>query len=498
MQATSYLNRLGLDHTADERAIKRAYARELKQIDMEADADGFQTLRHAYEIALQWVKHKPAPVSFAPAVTVPVLPVAVPEAAIHTRAAAPMASAPARDADTGENPVQQAQTVFDAFVAICSDMAAQGNARDLLLWRKHLQQCASDNRLLNLSARAHFEFFIARLLANGWRPGHEGLFVAARQLFGWENDRRRLMEFGQLGAWLNQAIEECEIFMQQPSGDVSGQADALARVREDAAPSRRELMNHVPHLRKLVARFPAWTAVIASSERIEQWMEMEQEIPAWRRRLRLGLVRPEAGAATETGSGGWWKFVVAMIAVRAFMALFGSSSSSTAHQPPPLNPPRIEQPSEPATTRAMDAEAAYKRAAGSLYMPPGTRQLDPQASRDQSDPALLPTPKRRALNDAEMKAISDRVQFHGPHTRPGSYQVEFIVELDEHGAIARLTTKTPSGLPLLDKHVEDAIRASAPFSTDIRRQFGLFYTWSRAPAREQTSASTAGKSAAAE
>ncbi|PHV06704.1 hypothetical protein CSQ96_15255 [Janthinobacterium sp. BJB412] len=482
MSASQYLNRLGLDKAADERAIKRAYARELKQIDQEADAAGFQALRQAYEMALQWVKHKPAGVSFAPAVTVPVLPVAILKSTIHTRPAAPVAAAPARNTDTGESPQRLGQAVFDAFLDVCGEMVAQGNGRDSLLWRKHLQSCANDERLLNITARAHFEFLVARLLADGWRAGHEGLFVAARQVFAWEKDRRRLMEFGQLGIWLSQAIDECEMFTYQKSGDCSGQTDAVTRVRQDTAPSKNELITHVPHLRNMVARFPAWTAVIASRERILQWMEMEQAIPKWRRRMRITST---TSSTEKSGRFSWWKFALIFMVIRALASVFGSSS--TSNQPPPWNPPRLNQSFEQATEREKEDEAIYKRAAGKFYMPPGTRKLDPLTQQAQSVPAALaPTrPKGRAPNDAEMKAISKRVQFQWPHTATGTYKVEFNVELDERGAIANLTKKTASGLPVLDKSVEDAIRASAPFGAQISRRFGLFYTSRHEPAKEK-------------
>lgn len=481
MFATPFLDRLSLDHAADERAIKRAYARELKQIDLETDAAGFQVLRDAYEMALQWARDMQADDSVA--TDAPVPPAAAREQEMRARPAVPVA--PARDADTGPSPAQLAQAVFEDFLAVCAEMAGQGDAGDSLLWRKHLQRCANDDRLLNIAARAHFEFFIASLLTDGWQVGHESLFVAARQVFGWDKDRRRLLEFGQRGAWLNQAIDECEMFTHQQSADCSGQTDAVTRIRQQDAPSKSELMTHAPHLRNMAACFPAWTAIIAARERLEQWIDMEQAIPAWRRRLRF--TRPASSTATSGGYS-WWKGMLIIIAIRALFAIFGPSSTPKA--PPPWTAPRISQPSGNSTAQEKLAEELYQRAAGNLYMPPGTRKLDlmSQSLQQASPPPPPAPPKGRFLNDAEMKAISKRVQFEWAHTADRAYKVEFTVELDEHGAIAKLTKKTASGLPVLDRYVEEAIRASAPFGPQIRRRFGLFYSWRRGPAKAGGSA----------
>ncbi len=478
MLAPTYLNRLGLDLAADERAVKRAYARELKKIDLETDAAGFQVLRDAYEMALHWVRHNAAGVDVAPAAVEPVLGAGPESARASPAELAP--SAPARDADTGDSPAQLAQAVFDKFLDVAAQTSARGEASDSLQWRKSLLRCVSDERLLSISAGAYFEFFVARLLAEGWRSGHEELFIAARQVFGWDKDRRRLVSFGHVGEWLDLAIDECGMFTQQHSADCSGQSDAIARVREDAAPSKSELLRHVPHLRNMVDRFPAWTQVIGRREHIEQWLALERELPEWRRRLRFAR-KP---ASSEPGSGlRWWQVLGFIFAIRA---LYGSFIAPSAPPEPPWNPPRLAQESAQPSLAEQQAEAIYQRAAGKLYMPPGTRQLALPAEAMQPAPTPQAPARRkgRMLNDAEMRAISKRVQFKAPAGPPRSYKVEFEMELDDNGAILRLTKKAASGLPELDEKTEDAIRESAPFGAQISRRLVFWFAW-RPPAPQK-------------
>ena len=63
------LERLGLRDDAALVDIRRAYARELKLIDQERDAAGFQLLRQAYEEAVEWTKWRdhPLPAEAKPA-----------------------------------------------------------------------------------------------------------------------------------------------------------------------------------------------------------------------------------------------------------------------------------------------------------------------------------------------------------------------------------------------------------------------------------------------
>ncbi|WP_426321613.1 hypothetical protein [Pseudoduganella sp. R-43] len=131
-----FLDRLSLDASANSRTIRRAYARELKLIDQEAEPAAFQALREAYEAALRWAE--------SGATELP-------------------------EPDQHEMPHEGA-------LAQLNDLKSLEQARQIL----------QSLRPLNLEDSEVFEASVARLLESGWRPGHEYLFPAACEIFYWD------------------------------------------------------------------------------------------------------------------------------------------------------------------------------------------------------------------------------------------------------------------------------------------------------------------------
>lgn len=251
MRATTAFTRLGLPPDADERAIRKAYALALKQIDQDADPAAFQSLREAYDSALAGARNQPSPAQ---------------------------ADAPPAPAD--------AAGIFGEFLARCAAIDA---ARRALAapWREQLEISLANPRLHDLAAREQFEQQIADLLASGWRPGHEALFVAAIETFGWEADLHRVRQLGRTGMLLDAAIKERASFTEQAGVRRYAQGRLIARLRDATPPTTRELLRHKALVKRLPASYPHWLPLITSTANIAQWRQLAARLPAWKHSLKL-------------------------------------------------------------------------------------------------------------------------------------------------------------------------------------------------------------------
>ena len=285
----------------DERALRRAYARRLKQIDVEAEPERFQALREALDQGIRWVAWReqqrlaqasaPAP---APAPEAEPLPeLASRPAPTLARPAEPaVADAPApRDAprvvpDAGPRTVTlaapSAEELAQAVLARLRRRVDDGLA-DAESTRSLLLRFLGDPDLASIDARASFELGIARLLADHWRPGHEHLLDPAVEVFGWNSDHARLKHFGQLGAMLTAAIRErATVQAFSPVQRIALDA-LLARIRGGAAPDPERLGEEVPRLQYLVEHAPNWLRIVSPvapvNERFKMWSERPEPEP---------------------------------------------------------------------------------------------------------------------------------------------------------------------------------------------------------------------------
>ena len=269
-----FLERLGLRQDADERAIRRAYARELKQIDQEDDAAGFQNLRTAYETALQWLewnKNRASEADSAEAHLPPTDKISIQEPfsdTSHTNVETP----PIADSQGSPEFVDAAQE-FELFItdfrqSIQNAPAVSTNAKPC---RDALQQHLKSDRLININARAIFESEIAQLLAEGWKPGHEILLVAASEVFEWNESRSSLLSLGHAGQILEAVLHERALFDSQTTVLRNRQSYLVRRLRDSTEPTQKELVSYYELLEYMVDHFPRWLSVITDISQLSLW-----------------------------------------------------------------------------------------------------------------------------------------------------------------------------------------------------------------------------------
>lgn len=316
-----FLQRLDVGEDADDRAIRRAYARELKLIDQQTDPAGFQLLREAYDCALDWQRHRAAqaPGTQADEAPAPATENAAPPSDGGQPAGAFPASEPAAAADERREPEPRAQedqhaaatAVFEEFLrrgaALIDARAISSDAP----WRHALSVCLDDARLINIVARDLFEQHVADLLAHGWRPGHDVLLEAAVKVFGWHSDRRRVRALGYAGFVLDSAIDERAMF--DALEDRDQQRQLIERLRDPRAPGARELLADTASMGMLFSRFPTWMPLITSAENLQRWQVAERALPGWKRLLhRAG---PRSGGARRWTVNWKWLIFVAVLSL---------------------------------------------------------------------------------------------------------------------------------------------------------------------------------------
>lgn len=287
-QQPYFVQRLGIEADADERTIKRAYARELKLIDQEANPAGFQELREAYDHALFWHRNG---LTLERKTQAPEQPAPCEEDPVQQRYGAPvwLDMGPREDGanDVTEDTLPEEELLAREVIADFEQRCvATPDMHVSESWKRELQVSLADARLIHIGARDMFEQHIANLLASGWKAEHHLLLFAATDVFHWASDRRRLHALGAAGYTLDCAIDQRAMYDLQPEEVCDLQREVIVRLRDAKAPSMGELLGLMPVLAMVEARFPTWLALISDTGNVARWHELDERVPKWRRRLK--------------------------------------------------------------------------------------------------------------------------------------------------------------------------------------------------------------------
>jgi protein TonB len=383
---TPFLDALGLNEQADERAVRRAYAQRLKLIDQAADPQAFQSLREDYEKALRWVAWQARQRAESQDTPIVAEQRTLQAPTVEPAPPPPTPTAPEnRPAeDSLPEPHRAGNEVFGRFVARAE---AGDGFPDEAAARDALADALTDDRLVNLEARTFFEWRVASLLMNGWRPGHEFLFGPACESFHWEQDRRHLTLFGPLGAAVDAAIAEKLIFFRQSPMHFDVQRKLIRRLRQPGLPSERMLVEKAPILRMLVQRYPRWLHIITSRDNVQQWLEAYEALPA-ATRARREESEASASAPSPAGTGDGLgskpaskRSPFGMIGLIGFIMFVLSSLSHLSSQGGGRSGTAIEQTTTPAIESFPSKEMLDRRAEQLRLLPERQQQIESEMKK---------------------------------------------------------------------------------------------------------------------
>ena len=352
MATPPFLEHLGLtEAVSDEREIKRAYARLVKQIDQEADPAGFQKLREAYETSLGWFgwrQHHQAmqeeeeasePVAMTESCEAATQPESTPT---HDAVAEPggVAEVPREHAVDDSPPATAAEPdpVPETQLPLPQDHAAA-------LFEQHLSQpciseqdaatrltlCLDDDRLIDLETRAIFEYRVAHALAEGYTDGKHFLWKAAQAAFGWDDDHTRLRHFHQAGHVLENALGEQDVFEHQDESRRQEQARIMDRLRDARRPHDSEFSRLMPVLEWMLGSFPNLMWVTTKAENVQAWREHHETLPQSLRAMREpvptsdpAMLRPSKNEESGSSGKAWMFFVACIIGLTNFFKMVGN------------------------------------------------------------------------------------------------------------------------------------------------------------------------------
>jgi TPR repeat protein len=263
---------------ADERAVKRVYARQLKLIDQETDLAGFQALRDAFEVAMVWLQYRQQ--ANTQDTSLEIDPQGPANGSVDSSQ-----NSQTVDASVLVTSMETANleaVAQDIIVAMINDM--RSHYYDPLYAGKCFMWTMDDARLVHMETSQCFEGMLVRYLLQGWQPGNGELFDVAVEYYGWKKDSRRLHNWGEGGYILSRAIAEQAEFNTQDEGFRGAHWALLLKARYEYEPEHYYLLVHFPMMLRLLETYPTWVFMVTSRGNIEAWHQryasLQQEMQA--------------------------------------------------------------------------------------------------------------------------------------------------------------------------------------------------------------------------
>ena len=484
------LARLGLDGSADERAVRRAYAQQLKNIDQEADPAAFQALHETFEAAKEWLRTqaRQAPAAQPPAGELKQILyadlelLAPPVSALDqadSQQAPELPPTPGRPvfqpADPVTPPVRQpanrpgsdyveanqdrvGAAVFADFADEFARQAARGDLCNEASVKRALERSLHDARLINLLARTGFEARVAQLLANGWLPGHHVLFEVASQIFQWMDDSRRLDALGEVGPFLNKALVEYAIFLKTPPAALKNRRRLIERLRDPVPPEAQEVATNLKTIETMFARYPTWLRLVTNVSNIGIWRAREAE-------HAKEVVVNQGHSKADEAKFNRTKAIVSLGILALIVFISHESSKPRPYQTFPAYVQSDQTPPKPTAPSMVSLSPPLN-----LVSPPATQQA--------------PTTTRVHYSEAQFKEATDKIKsnlvFHAPNLPVRDDQVKYSIEVGADGRVIRLDKTASSALPDFDDAVRKAIYHAQPFpALDKEGTSAVFTIWAK-------------------
>ncbi|MEZ2296214.1 TonB family protein [Variovorax sp. RCC_210] len=455
-----FLLALGLRPDADERAVRRAYASELKKIDQETEAAAFQRLRETYEAALAWARHRPpADASGAAPAPAPALQELPQPQEVQERPAEQDApSEPAAQVDRADaatqppteapRPVSPHENAHAAIVAF-ADRLTERPPLSIDDAAMLLGAALEDERLLDMDARFLFEANVAHILASGWQAGHEHLFEAAAEVFEWRKDSARLQRLGKAGHVVDAAIVEQHAHADLPPAHREPQLKYLDLLRKRANPGEEAVALGLDHVLQAAGLFPNWVRLTSKTDNIAAWRQIDARAASSTFRLSpRGAASATAAPRTPLKPSqlvAW--FVIFCVGLLLFVLLQSYLKWQGGRMP--VSEPLVSQTARPPATLIPTSPTSPTFAPAAPTASPVPPAPPPRASIATSD---VPTAEYSVAPRPVYPALSKRLGEQG--------RVLVKVLPDSDGTVRGIRVAQSSGYERLDAAAVDAVKAA--------------------------------------